>query len=160
VFKLEIERKWLIDVNKIPYDLTKLNCITIEQNYVSFEPEIRVRKINDGENYVLTVKTNLTDDGLKRDEYEIDITEEEYINLLGKREGVTIYKNRYKIIESGRTLEIDIYQKELEGLLCLEIEFKTEEEAKSYIAPDWIEYEVTSDRRYKNSYLVRYGIPN
>ena len=152
---LEIERKWLVNIDKIPYDLEKLERISIEQTYISFSPEIRVRNINDGEQYILTIKSNLSSDGLMRDEYEINIAKNEYLNLLIKREGLTIYKNRYKIVEGNKTFEIDVYQKELQGLVCLEIEFETEEEARAYVKPDWVENEVTNDMKYKNSCLAR-----
>lgn len=94
---------------------------------------------------------------MKRDEYEINITENEYLNLLIKKEGLTIYKNRYKIVEGNKTFEIDVYRKELQGLICLEIEFATEEEAKTYVKPVWAENEITNDMKYKNSCLARIG---
>lgn len=82
---VEIERKWIIDKEKIPYDLTNSQISMIEQTYICFSPEIRVRRINNGEEYTFTVKTNMTSDGMIRDEMEINITKEEYENLI-KRE--------------------------------------------------------------------------
>ena len=93
---VEIERKWIIDKEKIPYDLTNLQISMIEQTYICFSPEIRVRRINNGEEYTFTVKTNMTSDGMIRDEMEINITKEEYENLIKKREGNTILKTRYQ----------------------------------------------------------------
>ena len=39
---VEIERKWIIDKEKIPYDLTNSQISMIEQTYICFSPEIRV----------------------------------------------------------------------------------------------------------------------
>lgn len=156
----EIEKKWLIDKNQIPYDLSKAEIFKIEQTYICFSPEIRVRKINDGEQYTFTVKTNMTADGLTRDELEIDITQEEYENLINKKEGNTIYKTRYQFLDKGNILAIDIFSGELEGLAYLEIEFENKEQANSFETPDWVIKDVTSDINYKNGHLARFGIPN
>ena len=83
---VEIEKKWIIDKEKIPYDLSNAEITKIEQTYICFSPEIRVRKINDREEYTFTVKTNMTSDGMIRDEMEIYITQEEYNNLIKKQE--------------------------------------------------------------------------
>ena len=95
--KVEIEKKWIIDKDKIPYSLSNAEVLEIEQTYICFSPEIRVRRINKGEEYTFAVKTNMTSDGMIRDEMENSITEEEYNNMIKKREGNTIYKTRYQI---------------------------------------------------------------
>jgi len=159
VDNVEIEKKWLIDVEKIPYDLTKADKYSIEQTYICFDPEIRVRRINNGENYTMTVKTNLTSDGLTRDEYEIFITEDEYNAVVKKREGITIHKDRYQLEDNGIIVALDIFKNELAGLAYMEIEFESEKEAEKYKEPDWVIRNVTDDVRYKNGHLARYGIP-
>ena len=95
----EIERKWLIKEKDIPYDLKSAVKQEIEQTYLCFSPEIRVRKIDNGAKYILTIKSNMSVDGLVRDEKEYYITEEEYKNLLTKKEGFTIEKTRYQIYD-------------------------------------------------------------
>ena len=157
---LEIEKKWIIDKNKIPYNLSNTEIIKIEQTYICFSPEIRVRKINDGKEYTFAVKTNMTSDGMTREETENYITEEEYNNLIKKREGNTIYKTRYQFLDGDYLLAIDIFAGELEGLAYLEIEFENEEEANAFKIPSWVIKDVTSDLNYKNGYLARYGIPD
>ncbi len=157
---LEIEKKWIIDKNKIPYNLSNTEIIKIEQTYICFSPEIRVRKINDGKEYTFAVKTNMTSDGMTREEIENYITEEEYNNLIKKREGNTIYKTRYQFLDGDYLLAIDIFSGELEGLAYLEIEFENEEEANDFKIPSWVIKDVTSDLNYKNGYLARYGIPD
>lgn len=157
---VEIERKWLFDANTISIDKSTAIVIDIEQTYISFSPEIRVRKLNNGEAYTMTVKNNLTSDGVKRDEYEIDITESQYNQLIARKEGKTIYKTRYEFNLDGYWASVDIFHGELTGLAYLEVEFVDEKEAKHYKAPNWVVKEVTNDILYKNGSLAQYGIPD
>jgi|GEM_PF-2865015 adenylate cyclase len=157
---VEIEKKWLIDKDKIPYDLSNSEIIEIEQTYICFSPEIRVRKINNGKEYTFAVKTNITSDGMIRDEIEDFITQEEYNNLMKKQEGNTIYKTRYQFLDGDYLLAVDIFSGELKGLAYLEIEFENQEEADNFQTPNWVIKDVTSDLNYKNGHLARYGIPD
>lgn len=59
-FLTGIEKKWVVNKDKIPYDLSNSEITKIEQTYICFSPEIRVRKINDGEEYTFAVKNNMT----------------------------------------------------------------------------------------------------
>ena len=157
----EIERKWLIRESDIPYDLDGINVhiYDIQQTYLSFEPEMRVRNYNNGESYEFTIKDNLTKDGLVRDEYNLEIDKEKYENLLKKREGVTIHKTRYQFYEDGQLIAIDIFHDDLDGLAYMEIEFPSKEESDSFKDPDWVIKDVTDDINYKNGHLARFGIP-
>lgn len=157
---VEIEKKWLIKEEDIPYDLSKAEKIKIEQTYICFSPEMRVRRINDGESYTFTIKTNITSDGMTRDETEFEITEAEYNNLISKKEGHTINKTRYQFLDKDNLLAVDIFSEDLKGLAYLEIEFTNQEEADKYSNPSWVIRDVTSDLNYKNGHLARYGIPN
>ena len=130
---LEIEKKWLILKEDIPYDLEKADKYDIVQTYISFNPEMRVRNINDGVAYILTVKRDTEELGLTREEYEIYISEEEYYNLLKKQEGTTIYKTRYQMKdENDLMMAFDIFSGDLTGLAYLEVEFKNKEDAKQF----------------------------
>ena len=158
---LEIEKKWLINLEEMPYDLSIADKYEIVQTYFSFNPEMRVRNINKGEFYVLTIKRDTELKGFVREEYEYIITEEEYNNLLNKKEGDTIYKTRYQIEdENGFMMAIDVFDGYLKGLAYLEIEFENKEIAESYEIPNWAIKDVTTDLEYKNGHLSRYGIPN
>lgn len=158
---LEIEKKWLIKVEDIPYDLSKADKYEIVQTYLNFSPEMRVRKINNGEFYILTIKSDTPLKGFVREEHEYIITEEEYNHLLAKQEGNTIYKTRYQLEnEDGLIIAIDIFSGELEGLAYLEIEFENKDVAEGYEAPKWVIKDVTTDLDYKNGHLSRYGIPS
>lgn len=153
----EIERKFLIKVDKIPYDLNNFEKYSLEQAYISFSPEVRIRKAND-EMFWLCIKIPVDSTGLVREEYEFEITEEEYRNFFRKIEGNIITKDRYQGIVGRRIYCIDIFSGMFEGLAYLEVGFDSVEEANSFVAPDWVEKDVTSDKRYKNGYLARYGL--
>ena len=157
----EIERKWLIRKEDIPYNLedSSVEKFEIKQTYLCFDPEMRVRDYNNGQSFEFTMKNNMTIDGLIRDEINIDITKEQYDNLVIKQEGKTINKTRYQFYADGQIIAIDIFHGELDGLAYMEIEFKTEEESRNYKEPEWVIKDVTSDVNYKNGHLARYGIP-
>lgn len=156
---MEIERKWLIDSNNIPYDLSRAEHWDIEQAYISFSPTIRIRKIENKDLYILTIKSSSTDNGLSREEYELNITRDQYNNLLNKKEGNVLSKTRYRVLEEKYTLEIDIFHKELDGFAYMEVEFDSVEEAKAYKAPNFVIKELTGDKRYTNAALARGIIP-
>jgi len=162
----EIEKKWLIEKEKVPYDLEAptVDQMDIKQTYISFDPEIRVREYTYPNQlkkyYEMTIKTNLTDDGLIRDEVNIDINEKQYENLLKKQEGNTIYKTRYQLLYKNDVIAIDIFHDDLEGLAYMEVEFSNTKESDAFKTPDWVIKDVTDDIRYKNGHLARYGIPS
>ena len=157
---MEIERKWLIDKNNIPYDLSKVEYWNIEQAYISFSPVIRIRKIDNKNLYVLTIKSSSKDNGLSREEYELNISKEQYNCLLSKKEGNALSKTRYRVLEGKYTLEIDVFHKELDGFAYMEVEFDNVEEAKAYNPPSFIIKELTGDKRYTNAALARGIVPD
>lgn len=157
----EIERKWLVDRSKIPYNLEKeADKFEITQTYLNYSPEIRVRNISDKQ-YIMAIKTGLTEEkGLTRDERQYKLTKEEYEHLLSKQEGNTIYKTRYQLKVDGHTYSFDFFHEQLDGLTYMEIEFPTEKEANDFQAPDWLGKDVTNDINYKNQKLAQNGIPD
>ena len=159
----EIERKWLINKDKIPYDLnaSSVHQVDIKQTYLCFNPEMRVRDYDNGDHYEFTVKDHLTSDGMVRDEVNLDIDKEQYDNLFQKREdAITIHKTRYQFYAEKQLIAIDIFHDDLDGLAYMEIEFASEEESNAFQTPDWTIKDVTADIRYKNGHLARYGIPD
>ena len=156
---MEIERKWLVQPEEIPYDLGTLPALEIEQAYVSFSPVVRVRRINRGERHILTVKRP-TEYGLANQETEKDIDAELYEFLLSNASGTVIRKTRYlHALPGGLTEEIDVFSGALQGLAYLEIEFPDVESAENYPSPAWVKADVTQDVRYKNSSLAQDGMP-
>ena len=157
----EVERKWLIKKEDIPYDLSgeKVYVYDIQQTYLCFDPEMRVRNYDNGDSYEMTIKTNMSKDGMVRDETNMDISKEQYDNLITKKEGNTIHKTRYQFFDDGQVVAIDIFHEELDGLAYMEIEFPNRKESESFQEPSWVVKDVTDDIRYKNGHLARYGIP-
>ncbi len=161
---MEIERKWLVEKDQIPYDLTSLPHLELEQVYISFVPSIRVRSMQDvsgAMQYVLTVKGGAKDaQRLSREEFEMPIEAASYIALCRKAEGSPIRKTRYYVHRAdGLTEEIDVFHGSLEGLAYLEIEFESVQQAQAFPSPAWTKWDVTADRRYQNSALARFGAP-
>lgn len=151
----EIERKFL--VRKIPKNAETPPSVEILQGYLAVSDvgtEIRLRHI--GHSYVLTVKSGK---GMIRREREIEMSREQFGQLWPLTEGMRIEKKRYKIAKSGFTIALDIYHGSLEGLKTAEVEFKTKEEAASFIPPSWFDKDVTMDERYKNKNLAMHGLP-
>ncbi len=154
----EIERKWVIDPEEIPFDLSKAKKDHMLQSYISFSPTIRIRCEN-GQRYVLCVKAKSKGSYLAREEFETELTAEQYEFLLTKKEGNTIEKTRYTVKKDGLSYEIDIFSGALSPLAYLEIEFASVEEAMAFKTPDWTIKDVTDDFKYKNASLAKNGLP-
>lgn len=116
---LEIEKKWVIDKDKIPYDLSKADCFEIKQTYINYTPEIRVREIkNNGVVwYMMAIKRYVNDDALTREESDFYITKKEYESTVGKGLDNTIYKKRYQFEVDGLTYAVDIFEGGLAGII-------------------------------------------
>lgn len=145
---MEIERKFLI--KQMPEHLDCYPHMPMEQAYISTEPVIRIRR--SGEQYWLTCKGPGL---LKREEFELPLTETEYGALLLKTEGVPIVKDRYEITMGKYLIQLDVFQEPLAPLVMAEVEFSSEEEAAVFCPPDWFGEEVTQDPCYTNAYLSR-----
>lgn len=159
----EIERKWR--VRKLPKDYKHFPCKLLEQAYLCPNPTLRIRKesnISEGEEkagisegkdqeeYIFCYKGR---GRLSREEYNLPLTKEAYETLIGKTEGRVIRKFRYTIPHGAYTVELDIFQGELEGLCYAEVEFSSEEEALSFQPLDWFSEELTGERGYSNAEL-------
>lgn len=144
----EIERRFLIK------DLNKVNCLvkqykdtkkTIVQDYTYSDSLTAIRKrliIKDGkEKYIYTVKTGRK--GLSVNEFENEITKTEYDSIKKDSSRITIEKDRYVIpYTENLKIELDIFHGEYEGVIFAEIEFKSEEQAKSIQIPEWFDIEI------------------
>ena len=149
---IEIERKFL--VKKIPDNLDTYEMIDMTQGYLNTSPVVRVRKEND--DYVLTYKGSGL---LSHSEYNLPLNKEAFEHLLKKCDGIIISKSRYKIpIENNLTAELDIFKGDLDSLKLVEVEFDSVEEADNFAPPEWFGEDVTTDGRYHNSYISKYGL--
>ena len=144
---MEIERKFLI--GNIP-DLSEYKYHEIEQAYLNTNPVVRIRKEDD--TYYLTYKGK---GFMAREEYNLPLNKESYEHLLKKADGNIISKRRYLIPYNKYTIELDIFTGVFQGLVIAEVEFDSVDEANSFIGPDWFIEDVTSDKKYHNSYLSK-----
>jgi CYTH domain-containing protein len=153
---IEIERKFL--VTQRPADLERWPSTAMEQGYVAIADdgtEVRVRRRTGS--VALTVKSG---GGRTRVEEEIEIEPDRFERLWPLTEGRRIQKTRYQIpADGGLTIELDVYEGALAGLVVAEVEFATEDAADAFQAPDWFGPEVTEDQRYKNQRLACDGAP-
>ncbi|MBR4965965.1 MAG: CYTH domain-containing protein [Lachnospiraceae bacterium] len=144
---MEIERKFT--VKTIPLNLSDYPCRKLEQGYLNTAPVVRVRREDD--DYYLTYKGK---GFLVREEYNLPLTQEAYLHLREKADGLIITKDRYLIpYDDKLTIELDIFSGPLAPLVLAEVEFPTEEEANAFIAPDWFDKDVTNDPSFTNSAL-------
>ncbi len=144
---MEIERKYL--VKTLPDHLEQYPCKQIEQGYLNTNPVVRIRRSNDS--YILTYKGK----GLMvREEYNLPLNEESFTHLKEKIDGLLIQKRRYLIpLAEKYTIELDVFEGELAPLVLAEVEFETEEEANTFVPPEWFGEDVTFSTKYHNSTL-------
>lgn len=147
---MEIERKYLVAKENLPKDLHRHPHLEIEQAYLSNDPVVRIRKQDDS--YYLTYKSK----GLMvREEYNLPLTEQAYLHLREKADGIVLTKTRYQIpLPQKLTAELDVFHGKYQGLFLVEVEFESEEAAESFTPPDWFGEDVTFSSRYHNSTLA------
>lgn len=151
---MEIERQFLVDI--IPALPDTFDSIL--QGYVSLFPEIRIRSVRPSEGpekFYLTVKRG---EGLVRDEWETEISSREFSHLVECLEKGTwfIEKRRYRLpLSDGHVAEYHRHSGHLKGFDYVEVEFRSEEEAKTFEPPYWFGREVTEDPRFSYGKLAR-----
>ena len=143
---MEIERKFL--VNEIP-DLIGYESSKIVQGYISFSPEVRIRKRDD--KYYLTKKG---EGFIARTEDETELDPKEGEEYFKKVISNLIEKTRYVIPLDSYVAELDIYSGIFSGLVIVEVEFETLEKAKEFVPPLWFGEDVSENIEYRNKILA------
>lgn len=157
----EIERKFLIEYPDLDAvrAMPDYSVIHISQTYLAPAEDFiggRIRRIADNGkiSYIYTYKKRLSD--LTRREYERELSEAEYLDLLKRRqEGTaTIEKDRHIFSWSGLRYELDIYTFWSDKAT---LEAEVESEDVEIKIPPCVKLirDVTLDRRYNNSRLAR-----
>ena len=122
---VEIERKFLVD--DVP-DLSEFDSVHLEQGYLALAAdggaEVRLRR--KGAEVLLTVKGGT---GEVRVEEEVELDPEVFESLWPLTEGRRLSKTRHLIPFDELTIELDLYEDDLDGLVTAEVEFSSEEEA-------------------------------
>lgn len=159
---VEIERKFLVTSDS--YKQQSVAHHEICQGYLCVEPgkTIRVR-IADDRAY-LTIKSGARPGGLARFEWEREIDPSDAKELMALCMEKRILKTRWIVPAeavtgdglpvTGKPLkwEVDEFHGHKEGLVVAEIEL--EDEAQTFLKPDFIGQEVTGDHRYSNAYMI------
>jgi CYTH domain-containing protein len=153
---VEIERKFLID--QLPADLGAHPSGQIDQGYLAITDEgVEVRVRSYGGRSFLTVKSG---GDAERVEEEIEIDERRFRSLWPLTEGRRIRKRRYLVsAEAGTTIELDVYDGVLRGLVTAEVEFDSPVAAAAFTPPPWLGREITHAPEYKNKRLALDGLP-
>lgn len=158
---MEIERKYL--VRSLPSDLECYPHLEIEQGYLCTSPTLRVRRMGDA--FILTVKEkqhSADTSAIVNREEEFALTKDKYMMLRAKCEGNLVCKTRYRIdlrrseadgLYTTQVAELDLFHGVHEGLRLVEVEFPSSEAANAFVPPVWFGEDVSSDPRYRNSYL-------
>ena len=148
---VEIERKFLVDKRKLR-GLEFLSEEKISQGYLSTNPTVRVRLKDDRGFLAIKSKTY----GISRLEFEYEIPAEDAEKLLKLCGRLVLKKYRRKISYGGHVWEIDFFAGRHAGLILAEVELSSPDERIDL--PSWIAKEVSDDKRYFNSNLVKNGL--
>lgn len=151
---IETERKFL--VKDLGFKDLAVKAYEIKQGYIAHDGGNTVRvRIRDKQGF-LTIKGPSVD-GISRHEWEREISLEDAQELFLLCRGGSIEKTRYIVPEgippSGKFFEVDVFYGENEGLVMAEIELERPDEP--FERPAWLGREVTGDRRFYNSHLLR-----
>ena len=146
----EIEKKFLV-AGEFKESAKKATRIT--QGYLSSVPERTVRVRVKGDKGYITVKGIGNDSGASRFEWEKEIPVEDVRDLLKICEPGVIDKTRYLVDCDGHTFEVDEFYGDNDGLVVAEVELSDENEA--FTRPSWLGEEVTGDKKYYNSMLMK-----
>lgn len=145
----EIERKFL--VSNDDYKIGA-NSFLLKQGYLSVEAESTVRVRTYDNKGFITIKGMIK--SFTRDEFEYEIPAKEAEMMLNELcIKPLIEKIRHFVVFEGNEWVIDEFHGVNEGLVVAEIELSSEDQL--FKKPDWLGEEVTFDRRYGNSHLVR-----
>ena len=143
---VEIERKFTVRADFCPQSAGT----EIAQGYLSRDPQRTVRVRMAGARGYLTVKG--VTHGASRAEYEYEIPPEDARAMLALCDPPLVEKTRYVMDAAGRRWEVDVFHGANAGLVVAEVELPSE--TAEVTLPEWVECEVTGEKRYYNSALI------
>lgn len=151
---IEIERRFLVAGDGWQR-ATPQRILTLRQGYLSTEAGLSIRIRISNEQAVLTIKADR--EGLVREEFEYAIPRADAEAILARTSLVPIEKVRHEIRRDGVLWQVDVFGARLQGLVMAEVELEREDQP--IVLPSWIGQEVSHDIRYRNSALIRHGLP-
>ena len=152
----EIEKKYR--VLELPYNLSDYEHMEIEQSYLNKGgAPIRLRKFKNGDSIrcIFSKKARLTEGSFECVEYNIELPEDIYNQLITAKEGRTIFKTRYKIPSNDNlSIDLDVFHDFFEGLCIAELEYASIGQANNFCIPSWLGEEVTGLEELANGYMA------
>jgi CYTH domain-containing protein len=147
--KLEIERRWLVDLSRCP-PLDANAAARITDRYISHS-QLRLRKIECASGEVLCKLCKKYDrvGPFAQPIVNIYLSVGEY-ELLNQLPGHVVTKQRHKIADGA----VDIYPSREGHLGIFEVEFDDISAAAAYTPPEFAFEEVTHDNRYSGATLA------
>ncbi|MHD0644785.1 CYTH domain-containing protein [Pseudomonas aeruginosa] len=159
----EIERKFLVKPGYVPDSFAKKQLV---QAYLSDDLQMTVRVRIEGainpngslrsRKAFNTVKGKGSDDGMSRPEIEYRMPlrqAAQIIDMCRELKKPMVEKIRHLVRHEGHIWEIDQLQGANEGLWIAEIELASRDE--DFVLPEWVDREVTGDKRYYNLALAK-----
>jgi CYTH domain-containing protein len=141
---IELEKTYLAKELPNLARCEKKEMIDIYIPKMSCHAPIRIRK--NGNKYELTKKTPAEEgDYSKLIEQTINLSKDEFDALKREIVGRRVYKTRYLVDFEGRTAEVDVFEKDLAGLVLIDFEFEKEEEKDAFETPDFCLADVTQE---------------
>ena len=139
---MEIERKF--EISGFPKDLPLLEEAMMRQGYLCTAPAVRIRSTeHEGKiGYMLCIKGAGT---LVREEIETPITVDVFLNI-EKMIGLPLVNKEYRAyaLPGGEKLEVSLVDEgEPTEFMYAEVEFASEEEAKTFVPPAFLGRELT-----------------
>lgn len=147
---VEIEKKFLL-LNDSWRNLVD-KSVEFRQGYLVGGDKSSVRIRIEGDKSNLNIKGATL--GVRRQEFEYSIPMDEAQEMLSTLcDEPLIEKIRHYINDGDHVWEVDEFSGDNAGLIVAEIELKDENE--SFTQHDWIGKEVSEDKRYYNSMLIK-----
>ena len=147
---VEIEKKFLLANDNWRKEVVK--SIAFRQGYLVGGEKSSVRVRIEGDKSNLNIKGATL--GVRRQEFEYPIPMDEAQELLSTLcDKPLIEKTRHYINDGDFVWEIDEFAGDNEGLLVAEVELKDENQPFNH--HDWLGKEVSEDKRYYNSMLIK-----
>ena len=147
----EIEKKFLVKCECFKAAAFKATRIT--QGYLCSVPERTVRIRVKGDKGFITIKGIGNASGAARFEWEKEIAFGDALSLMELCQGGFIDKTRNLVPFGGHVFEVDEFYGDNDGLIMAEVELDSVDEP--FEKPSWLGEEVTGDRRYYNSHLLK-----
>jgi CYTH domain-containing protein len=155
---VERERRWLC--RDVPRERVERTEAVTDLYVTGTRLRLREARRIDGGAPMLRLSRKADVDPHTRLITSIYLPQEEFAVLAAVLPGVRIRKMRHRLHSPpGVLLSLDVFQGELDGLIMVEAEFKTQELMATFAMPDFAVREVTDDPRFTGGHLATHGLP-